>query len=75
MSEVNGYIRGDGLRQDQLRCPECGGIAEAESVDVGVGLYVNDEFICTCGWNSAADGMMNVASYDDYFPELGQDGK
>jgi hypothetical protein len=69
MSGGNGYSRGDGLRADQLRCPECGGIVEAESVDVGVGLVINDEggFICPCGWNSNADGRMNVASYDDYF--------
>ncbi|RWN51414.1 MAG: hypothetical protein EOS04_24395 [Mesorhizobium sp.] len=53
-----------------MKCKECGGTAEAESVDVGVGLYISDEYICACGWNSSADGLMNVASYDDYFCEV-----
>ena len=37
---------------DQMKCPACGAIAEAESVDVGVGLYVRaDSFACTvCDW-------------------------
>lgn len=37
---------------DQMKCPACGAIAEAESVDVGVGLYVRaDSFTCTvCDW-------------------------
>jgi hypothetical protein len=39
-------------------------------VDVGVGLYIRDEYICDCGYNSAADGRMNVGDYDDWFPEL-----
>lgn len=28
-----------------MKCPECSGIAEAECVDVGVGLYIKDEYI------------------------------
>lgn len=40
----------DGLRQDQMRCPQCKGIAESESVDVGVGLIVRGDFSCECGW-------------------------
>ena len=53
-----------------MKCPECGGTAEAECVDVGVGLYIGEEYICDCGYNSAADGRMNVAAYSDWFPEL-----
>jgi hypothetical protein len=50
-----------------MKCPECGSRAEAECVDVGVGLYINDEYESSCGWNSAAHGRMNVATYDDRF--------
>lgn len=25
-----------------MTCPECGGVAEADCVDVGVGLYIMD---------------------------------
>lgn len=53
-----------------MRCPECGGTAEAECVDVGVGIYIKDEYECPCGYNSAADGRANVGSYDDWFPDL-----
>lgn len=53
-----------------MPCPECGGTAEAECVDVGVGLYINDEYECPCGWNLSADGRANVATYDDWFPDL-----
>lgn len=52
-----------------MRCPECGGIAESDSVDVGVGLYVRGNFACPCGWEYEADGKMNVGSYADYFPD------
>jgi|GEM_PF-2367875 len=53
-----------------MKCPECGGTAEAECVDVGVGLYISNEYECPCGYNSAADGRMNVSTYDDWFPDL-----
>lgn len=53
-----------------MKCPECGGTAEAECVDVGVGLYISEEYECPCGYSSAADGRMNVATYDDWFPDL-----
>lgn len=53
-----------------MKCQECGGTAEAECVDVGVGLYIKDEYECSCGWNSAVDGRMNVATYDDWFPSM-----
>lgn len=48
----NGYSSGrnDGLLADQMICPKCGGIAESESVDVGVGLIVRGNFSCVCGW-------------------------
>ena len=41
---------------DKEVCPNCGDMAEADSVDVGVGVYVNyDTMHCvTCGW--APDG-------------------
>jgi hypothetical protein len=55
------------LRDDQMLCPECGDIAESDSVDVGVGLYIRGNYECRCGWEYEADGRMNVASYDDYF--------
>lgn len=50
-------------------CPECGARAESESIDVGVGLYIQGNFICACGWESDADGKMNVSAYSDYFEE------
>lgn len=55
------------LPADQMICPECGGIAESDSVDVGVGLMVRGNFNCPCGWELDADGKMNVGSYEDYF--------
>jgi hypothetical protein len=36
--------------QDRMKCPACGGIAESDSVDVGVGLIVRGNFSCSCGW-------------------------
>jgi hypothetical protein len=34
-----------------MACPRCNKTIEAESVDVGVGLYVKDEWACNrCGW-------------------------
>ena len=50
----------------QMRCPECGNIATSDHVDVGVGFYVQGNFECVCGWESDADGRMNVACYEDY---------
>jgi len=38
------------LAPDQMRCPQCGDIAESDSVDVGVGLQVRGNFVCECGW-------------------------
>jgi hypothetical protein len=35
---------------DQMPCPACGGMAESESVDVGVGLMIRGNFHCDCGW-------------------------
>lgn len=52
-----------------MKCPECGGVAEAECVDAGVGLCIKDEYECSCGYNSAAEGRANVATYDDWFPD------
>lgn len=50
-----------------MTCPECGARAEAGCVDVGAGLYIQDEYECRCGWNSAAVGMADVANYEDWF--------
>lgn len=34
-----------------MACPQCNATIEAESVDVGVGLYIKDEWAChRCGW-------------------------
>lgn len=57
------------LRPDQMRCPKCGGIAESDSVDVGVGLVVRGNFACECGWEYNAEGKIQVETYDDYFVE------
>lgn len=60
------------LRVDQTICPECGDIAESDSVDVGVGLLVRGNFGCpSCYWEFEADGRINVASPDDYLIDLG----
>lgn len=53
-----------------MLCPECGGRAESDAVDVGVGLYIAGNFVCDCGWEYEADGMARVGSYDDWFPDL-----
>lgn len=58
------------LTSDQMRCPECGGIAESDSVDVGVGLYVRGNFSCICGWEIDADGRADVETYDDWFVDI-----
>lgn len=57
-------------KADQMICPDCGLVAECESVDVGVGLYITGHFLCDCGWESDSDGKFNVAAYEDYFPEI-----
>lgn len=49
-----------------MACHECGGQAESDAVDVGVGLYITGNYWCDCGWEIGADGKMNVASYRDY---------
>jgi len=34
-----------------MTCPLCGGTAESESVDVGVGLYIKGDYACrNCEW-------------------------
>ena len=39
------------LRIDEMICPECGGIAVSDSVDIGVGILVRGNFYCAnCGW-------------------------
>lgn len=38
------------MRADQMKCPACGGTAECESVDIGVGLMTRGDFACECGW-------------------------
>lgn len=35
-----------------MKCPACGGIAESEAVDVGVGLYIKGDYAChRCDWD------------------------
>lgn len=34
------------------KCPECGGTAACEAVDVGVGVYLHGPYVCACGWDS-----------------------
>lgn len=55
------------LADYEMRCVECDSIARSEAVDIGVGYYVQGNFVCSCGWESDADGKMNVAQYEDYF--------
>lgn len=56
------------LREYECACAECPAIAVCESIDVGVGHYISGNFVCyECGWESDADGKMNVAEYADYF--------
>lgn len=64
------YVDRNGLPADMMICPECGGKAYSDSVDVGVGLIVRGNFECECGWEIGADGKTNVAAYEDYFPDL-----
>jgi len=34
-----------------MKCTNCGSIAESESVDVGVGLYIKGDYAChNCDW-------------------------
>ena len=51
----NSHLAGVGFLEmtygaDRMKCPACGGIAESDSVDVGVGLIVRGNFSCACGW-------------------------
>jgi len=41
---------GSNYGADQMECPACGGVAECENVDVGVGLYLRGDYSCPCGW-------------------------
>ena len=39
------------LRPDQMLCPNCGGVAESDSVDIGVGIQVRGNFhVEACDW-------------------------
>lgn len=43
---------------DRKICPQCGELAECDSVDVGVGLILNTEagFYCgACGWQENSE--------------------
>jgi predicted RNA-binding Zn-ribbon protein involved in translation (DUF1610 family) len=52
------------LRADQMVCPNCGQIAECESVDVGVGLVLRGDFNCdNCGWE--IDGPEDFGFIDE----------
>lgn len=59
------------LRDDQMICPDCGAVAESDSVDVGVGLLVRGNFYCAaCEWDIDSDGKANVETYDDWFVDV-----
>jgi hypothetical protein len=41
------------LGPDQMVCPNCGSIAESDSVDIGVGIQVRGNFHCEgCEWSA-----------------------
>lgn len=33
-----------------MTCPACGGTAESDAVDVGVGMIIRGNYACACGW-------------------------
>lgn len=40
----------EGLNVGEMRCPDCGGVAESDVVDIGVGVQVRGNFRCPCGF-------------------------
>lgn len=54
------------MRPDQMICPNCGAIAESDSVDIGVGLQVRGNFHCyACEWSMPQDLTPFVLIEDD----------
>lgn len=53
-----------------MTCPQCGSRAECESVDVGVGLYLSEEYQCgACGWEiNGPDDWGFIGMNDIPFP-------
>jgi len=60
------------LRSDQMNCPACGGIAECESVDVGVGLVLRGDFACECGWEIDGPEDFGFIEGPDDGPQAGE---
>lgn len=53
---------------DRKPCPVCGGVAECESVDVGVGLILNTAagFMCyDCGWQEGGPDDFGFIDIDE----------
>lgn len=49
-----------------MACPRCNNTVEAESVDVGVGLYIKDEWLCDrCGWEMYGPEDFGFIGMDD----------
>lgn len=57
-----------------MRCPNCGGLAFAEdAVDVGVGLYIKEPYICKCGWVNGSEndfGFVSPETDPNAFPPI-----
>lgn len=60
-------------RADQMACPNCGGIAVSDSVDIGVGLQVRGNFACdACHWCADAElGLDDTGPGDGLFNDGG----
>ncbi len=49
-----------------MKCPNCGGRAECESVDVGVGLYLRGDYACPdCGWEIHSENDFGFIDVDE----------
>lgn len=49
-----------------MTCPNCGGRAECEAVDVGVGLYLSGDYVCkVCEWESDGPDDFGFIETDD----------
>lgn len=49
-----------------MACPQCNNTVEAESVDVGVGLYIKDEWFCDrCGWEMYSANDFGFIAMDE----------
>lgn len=59
-----------------MECPACGGRAECESVDVGVGLILRGDYACWCGWEIDSENDFGFVLMDERpFCPLDLDGQ